>query len=170
MGSLPPQPKATVSRKRPTCAATNDRKGRNLSVHHDLSEGRLSTQLSRSRRVTRAANMGHFDRLAPTSPSVGCRLGQGTFAEAIRQLPRRAENGTCGRSRPPRRLKLRSGKPTILCSDCSSRSSSRRVICDRVAAKVMCRCSGCCFRTGRRWSVSDARPHIVKERERGSGR
>src|ERR1700730_14026127 len=29
-----------------------------------------------------------------------------------------------------------------------------RVICDRVAAKVMCRCSGCCFRTEREWSVS----------------
>src|ERR1700716_3702726 len=27
----------------------------------------------------------------------------------------------------------------------------------------MCRCSGCCFRTGRGWSVSGARPHIVKE-------
>jgi len=37
--------------------------------------------------------MGHFDQFPPTSPSVGCRLGQGTFAEAIRQLPRRAENG-----------------------------------------------------------------------------
>jgi hypothetical protein len=27
---------------------------------------------------------------------VCCRLGQGTFAEAIRQLPRRAEDGTSG--------------------------------------------------------------------------
>jgi hypothetical protein len=50
--------------------------------------------------------LGHFDQFPPTSPSVGCQLGQGTFAEAIRQLPRRAENGTCGRSRPRRRLKF----------------------------------------------------------------
>jgi len=27
--------------------------------------------------------MGHFDEFPPTAPSVGCRLGQGTFAEAI---------------------------------------------------------------------------------------
>ncbi|MFL5266443.1 MAG: hypothetical protein ACJ8AH_07570, partial [Stellaceae bacterium] len=40
------------------------------------------------------AVMGHFDQFPPTSPSVGCRLGQGTFAEAIRQLLRRAEKRT----------------------------------------------------------------------------
>ena len=51
-------------------------------------------------------HLGHFDQFPPTSPSVGCRLGQGTFAEAIRQLPRRAENGPRGRSTPRRRLKL----------------------------------------------------------------
>ena len=33
-GERAPQPKATVSRKRPTCAGTMDRKGRNLAVHH----------------------------------------------------------------------------------------------------------------------------------------
>ena len=32
-----------------------------------------------------------------------------------------------------------------------------RVICHRVEAKIMCRCSGCCFRTGREWPVSGAR-------------
>src|SRR5260370_3323969 len=48
---------------------------------------------------------GHFDQFPSTSPSAGCRLGQGTFAEAIRQLPRHAENGARGRS-TPRRLKL----------------------------------------------------------------
>src|SRR6266436_461780 len=53
--------------------------------------------------------------------------------------------------------------PTIVCSVCSSRSSSRRVICDRVATKIMCRRLGCCFRTGREWSVSGARLHIGKE-------
>ena len=49
---------------------------------------------------------GHFDQFPPTSPSVGCRLGQGAFAEAIRQLPRRAENGPRGRSTPRRRPRL----------------------------------------------------------------
>ena len=38
-------------------------------------------------------SFGHFDQFPPPSPIVGCRLGQGTFAEAIRQLPRRAESG-----------------------------------------------------------------------------
>ena len=56
--------------------------------------------------LLRMTALGHFDQFPPTSPSVGCRLGQGTFAEAIRQLARLAENGTCGRSRPRRRLKL----------------------------------------------------------------
>src|SRR6202022_3707479 len=55
------------------------------------------------------------------------------------------------------------GRPTIVCSVCSSRSSPRGVICDRVAAKVMCRCSGCSFRTGRECSVFGPRPHSVKE-------
>jgi hypothetical protein len=50
--------------------------------------------------------MGHFEQFPPTSPSVGCRLGQRTFAEAIRQLPSCAENGPRGRSTPLRRLKL----------------------------------------------------------------
>jgi hypothetical protein len=36
--------------------------------------------------------MGHFDQFPPAAPSVGCPLDQRTFAEAIRQLPRRAEN------------------------------------------------------------------------------
>ena len=36
---------------------------------------------------------GHFDQFPPKSPSVGCRLGQRTSAEAIRQLPRRADSG-----------------------------------------------------------------------------
>jgi hypothetical protein len=34
----------------------------------------------------------------------------------------------------------------VVCSVCSSRSSSRRVICDRVVTKVLCRWSGCCSR------------------------
>src|SRR5260370_27710757 len=48
MGSLPPQPKATVSRKRPTCAATNDRKGRTSAAEETTvnveSPGGLSPQ------------------------------------------------------------------------------------------------------------------------------
>jgi ABC-type branched-subunit amino acid transport system permease subunit len=31
------------------------------------------------------------------------------------------------------------------------------LICDRVAAKIMCRCLGCCFRTGRERPVSGLR-------------
>jgi hypothetical protein len=52
--------------------------------------------------------MGQEDQFRPPRLSVGCRLGQRTFAEAIRQLPRRAENGPRGGSTPRRRLKLSS--------------------------------------------------------------
>ena len=53
------------------------------------------------------------------------------------------------RARPSVRLSFRAD---VVCSVCSSRSSSRRVICDRVTTKVICRRSGCCSRTGCEWT------------------
>ena len=85
-----------------------------------------------------------------------------TAPAAVRCYERQVPNQPRGRRIARRRLRLPRRRPTIVCSICGSRSSLRRVICDRVAAEIICRRSGCCFRTGRAWSVSGARPRIVK--------
>jgi hypothetical protein len=45
-----------------------------------LDERRLSTQLSRSRCVPRAAGMGHQERFSPQKLNAGCGLTKETFA------------------------------------------------------------------------------------------
>jgi hypothetical protein len=83
------------------------------------------------------AGKGHFDQFPPAAPSVGCPLDQRTFAEAIRQLPRRDENGTSGRSRPRRWLKLSSRQADDRLLRLQFAIAIARVICDRVAAKII---------------------------------
>src|SRR5712671_3636967 len=87
--------------------------------------------------------------VAPNADAgVACRAGV-SLANVIPNHERASIRSGCS---------FRAGRPTLRCSVCSSRSSSRRVICDRVATKVMCRCSGRCFE----WAVAGARAHIVK--------
>jgi hypothetical protein len=54
------------------CSPANDRNLRDLPVQPGPGEGRLTTQLSRSRRVSRTAGVGHLHPFAASSP-IGCR-------------------------------------------------------------------------------------------------
>jgi hypothetical protein len=80
----------------------------------------------------------------------------------VGRASRPATGGATDESRVAAAKRLRYSGPTTVCSVCSSRSSSRRVICDHVAAKILCRCLGRCFRTGRKWPVSGAKLHIER--------
>jgi hypothetical protein len=80
--------------------------------------------------MTAMVDMEHFDQFPPTSPSVGGRLGQGISAEAIRRPSRRIEDATSGWRRPRWRLMPSRRLAEALCSDCRSRSSSQRLICE----------------------------------------
>jgi hypothetical protein len=125
---------------------------------------RLNTAEPILERKPPSSALGHFDEFPPTNPSVGSPLDQRTFADTIRQLPRRAGTGSRGRSTPRRRLKL------------SRRQADDRLLRLRFAIivapsnlrpvsqqKITCGWSGCCVRAGREWSVSGARPHRVEE-------
>jgi hypothetical protein len=52
-------------------------------------------------------------------------------------LIKQAKQAECGRSPIRSGCSFRGGRPTIVCSVFGSRSSLRRVICDRVAAKIV---------------------------------
>src|ERR1700720_3445164 len=120
---------------------------------------RRRTRFAMAKRTSRRSGSGSFKKAvcelcAPPRPrrcsfaparSVEGQIGPFVIREASGELAPKADRG---RSTPRRRL----------LGECHPEPRARLR-----AVKVMCRCSGCCFRTGRGWSVSGARPHIVKE-------